>query len=317
MTSGRQVGWGQIGLGLGAAGLGVAAAALLARTTTSSGPPRAPGEPPTVRAGRRLNRAAGVLAAAVLADSAMEHDRGDFKNPAMFAPLAVSALTLVVSAHGLGDPHRGRHRVRHATYVVAAATGGVGTGFHLYNVLKRTGGLDWQNLFYGAPLGAPTAIALSGLLGAAAERVRGTPPGRTPTVLGRPAARLLAALAAVGLVGTTGEAGLLHFRGAFHNPFMLLPVSLPPVAAALTARAAFSPSRSRSRLARLWLRLTALMGFVGPAFHAYGVHRNMGGWSNWRQNLLNGPPLPAPPSFTGLALAGLAALDLLKDHPDA
>ena len=41
----------------------------------------------------------------------------------------------------------------------------------------------------------------------------------------------------------------------------------------------------------------------------------MGGWRNWRQNLLNGPPLPAPPSFTGLALAGLAALGLMEDHP--
>ena len=33
--------------------------------------------------------------------------------------------------------------------------------------------------------------------------------------------------------------------------------------------------------------------------------------------MLNGPPLPAPPSFTGLALAGLAALGLMEDHPDA
>ena len=41
----------------------------------------------------------------------------------------------------------------------------------------------------------------------------------------------------------------------------------------------------------------------------------MGGWRNWQQNLLNGPPLPAPPSFTGLALAGLAALGLMEDHP--
>ena len=48
----------------------------------------------------------------------------------------------------------------------------------------------------------------------------------------------------------------------------------------------------------------------------YGVARNMGGWRNWRQNVLNGPPLPAPPSFTGLALAGLAALGLMEDHPD-
>jgi hypothetical protein len=43
----------------------------------------------------------------------------------------------------------------------------------------------------------------------------------------------------------------------------------------------------------------------------------MGGWKNWRQNVLNGPPIPAPPSFTGLALAGLAALELLEEHPNA
>jgi hypothetical protein len=35
-----------------------------------------------------------------------------------------------------------------------------------------------------------------------------------------------------------------------------------------------------------------------------------------RQNLLNGPPIPAPPSFLGLALAGQAALGLLDDRPD-
>ena len=58
------------------------------------------------------------------------------------------------------------------------------------------------------------------------------------------------------------------------------------------------------------------MGIAGVGFHAYGVSRNMGGWRNWRQTAFNGPPLPAPPSFTGLAMAGLAALGLLEDHPD-
>jgi hypothetical protein len=38
----------------------------------------------------------------------------------------------------------------------------------------------------------------------------------------------------------------------------------------------------------------------------------MGGWRNWRQNLLAGPPLPAPPAFVGLAFAGLAALQMLE-----
>jgi hypothetical protein len=46
------------------------------------------------------------------------------------------------------------------------------------------------------------------------------------------------------------------------------------------------------------------------AFHARGVARYHGGWRNWSQNVLSGPPLPAPPSFTALATAGLAALRL-------
>jgi hypothetical protein len=36
----------------------------------------------------------------------------------------------------------------------------------------------------------------------------------------------------------------------------------------------------------------------------------MGGWKNWRQNMVDGPPLPAPPSFSALAVAALAALSL-------
>ena len=84
----------------------------------------------------------------------------------------------------------------------------------------------------------------------------------------------------------------------------------------MVTTAAGSPRRNRW-FTRWWLRLTMLLGFAGVGFHAYGVSRNMGGWRNWSQNVLNGPPLPAPPSFTGLALAGLAALGLLEDHPDA
>jgi hypothetical protein len=76
-------------------------------------------------------------------------------------------------------------------------------------------------------------------------------------------------------------------------------------------------ARRNRRLTRWALKATAALGALGVGFHAYGVQRNMGGWYNWRQTLLNGPPLPAPPSFTGLALAGLAALGLLEDHPDA
>ena len=193
----------------------------------------------------------------------------------MFTPLIVSALTLATSIHGTSDMRPVAHRLRDSTYILAAATGLLGTGFHIYNVGRKDGGFSWQNLFYGAPLGAPMAILLSGLVGFCFRLVR----------LG---------------VG-----------------FCQLPVTLPPVGAALLASAAAGGPGRDHRLTRGWMRLLAAMGFGGVGFHAYGVSRNMGGWRNWSQNILNGPPIPAPPSFAGLALAGLAALGLMKDHPDA
>ncbi|NYT77206.1 hypothetical protein H0A71_09405 [Alcaligenaceae bacterium] len=270
---------------------------------------------PTVTAARRLNGAAGLIATSTLLDSGIEHYRGAFHNKAMFTPLLVSALTLAVSAHGSRDERPLAHAVRDPIYLVAAVTGVVGTGFHIYNVTKRPGGFSWQNLFYGSPLGAPAAIALSGLLGYYSERVRGSD-SDAPRVFRMPAGRALAGLTAVGLLATSAEAGLLHFRGAYHDPFMYLPVTVPPIAAVLLAEAAINHRREPSRLARWWLRLTTVIGFAGAGFHVWGVHRNMGGWHNWRQNLLNGPPIPAPPSFTGVALAGLAALGLLKEPHD-
>lgn len=271
----------------------------------------------TVSAARKLNSAAGILATSVLADSTVEHYRGSFKNKAMYTPLLVSALTLGTSVHGVADMRPLAHRARDATYLLAAATGLLGTGFHVYNVCKRVGGFSWQNLFYGAPLGAPMAILLSGLLGFCSERVRETDGRDVPEVFHLPADRTIAAVAGAGLLGTSGEAGLLHFRGAYHNPFMAVPITLPPIGAGLLMWAAARERGRPHRLARWWMRLLASMGIAGVGFHAYGVSRNMGGWRNWSQNILNGPPLPAPPSFSGLALAGLAALGLMNEHPDA
>jgi hypothetical protein len=270
----------------------------------------------SVTAARRLNRAAGVLAFSVLADSAVEHYRGSFQNRAMYTPLAVSLLSLAMSAHGVADRRQTTHWLRDTTYSAAILTGLVGTGFHLYNVGKRPGGFGWQNLFYGAPLGAPSAMLLSGLMGFMAERVRGTRPGQTSRFLGVPTGRLTAALTAAGLLGTSAEAALLHFRGAYHDPFMYVPVTVAPVAAAAMGELAVGKPMRNRLLSRIWLWLMALIGFAGVGFHAIGVHRNMGGWKNWSQNVLNGPPLPAPPSFAGLALAGLAALALLESKPE-
>ncbi len=254
-----------------------------------------------------------MLAASVLADSAVEHYRGSFKNKAMVMPLVSSALNIAASLHAIRAEESDSHPGRSASYAAAIGVGALGTGFHVYNVANRVGGFRWENFFYGAPMGAPAALALSGMAGLAADRLAGNAQRRgKATLLGLPAGRVLAAFTSLGLLGTVGEAGLLHFRGNFQNPFMYLPVTLPPVAAAVMVEAAVVPSTRRRRLARIWLGITAALGYAGVGFHCYGVSRAMGGWKNWRQNVVDGPPIPAPPSFAGLALGGIAALTLIE-----
>lgn len=312
---------------LAAACLGFAALAIISRTARARARAvrsRLPARPPAAGAvidnggavgeARKMNRAAGIIAMSVLVDSAVEHYRGSFHNKAMFVPLAAAASSVAVSVHGNADRRAMAHRMRDSVYAATALAGLAGTCFHIFNIGKKPGGFSWQNLFYSAPVGAPAALILSGTLGFLAERVRNTPPGSAPTIAGMSAGRVVAAATSLGLFGTVGEAGLLHFRGAYHDPFMYLPVTVPPVAAVLIGNTALDRTRKPRPIARFWLRFTALLGFAGASFHVIGVGRNMGGWRNWRQNVLNGPPIPAPPSFTGLALAGLAALRLLEGH---
>lgn len=244
-------------------------------------------------AARLIAAGAATLSLSVLADSAMEHYRGGFHNPAMTLPLVASALTLGIDASGAG--RAGSRNLGHSGAMMIGLTG---LGFHAYNILKRPHGLSFNNLFYGAPAGAPAALVLAGALGGAADRVDQVP------------ARMVAGLVALGIAGSVGEAGLLHFRGAFQNPAMWLPVTIPPLGA-LSLAFDSATGMARGHTVAL-LGATALVGMAGAAFHAYGVSRAMGGWRNWRQNLLAGPPLPAPPTFAGLAIAGLGAWLLMR-----
>jgi hypothetical protein len=262
------------------------------------------------RPSRRLDAAAALLSASVLADSAVEHYRGGFHNPAMIVPLISSVLALAAGTDGAARRGgRQARRLRDAAFTTAGIVGAAGLAFHLFNIAKRPGRLDWLNLFYAAPIGAPAALTLAGLIGCSGEVLRTE---RAARVGRNHWGRRLAALSSLGLAGTVGEAALLHFRGAFQNPCMWLPVSLPPVASALTAHAALA--ERPSRLTRAWLWLTAALGLGGVGFHLFGLSRRMGGFRSWSQNLLAGPPLPAPPAFSALALAALAALDLIEER---
>lgn len=279
--------------------------------TKANGP--LPGAVTTDRAARNLNTAAAILAASVLTDSAAEHYRAGFHNRAMFIAPIVSAAALVVSAGSAFTPRR-LNVLSRAVFALSAATGLVGFGFHVMNVTRRPGRWNPENLFHAAPLAAPVAITMAGMLGVAAARLvsNGGCRDNPPSLREGTSAIALGTLPVVGLLGTSMEAGALHFRGAFQNPLMYAPVTIPPIAAATLATAALTGSSTARKAAGTLLRTTNWVGIVGMVFHAWGVHRRMGGWRNWRQNLLAGPPLPAPPAFSGLALAGLAVLELLE-----
>jgi hypothetical protein len=262
--------------------------------------------PATRQAARLVAGGAALLAGAVLADSALEHYRGSFDNRAMPAPLVGSVLALGVdgalAATGSIAP------LAMGVHAASAALGTAGLGFHAWNITKQVGGLRWGTLFYQAPIGAPAALILAGGLGAAAQALASGKGALGPVPL--LSGRTLAGVCAFGIAGTAAEAALLHFRGAYHNKAMWLPVTLTPLAALALARTALSGRVSWITTAAM--AVTAALGLAGSGFHAYGISREMGGWRNWRQNLFAGPPLPAPPAYTGLAIAAFGALLLMR-----
>lgn len=268
------------------------------------------------RQSRGLQASAATLGLSVLADSLVEHYRGSFENPGMYAPLLASSATLAAGVEGASSQRPWlRREARRISYATAVITGLIGAAFHARNVIARPGGASWLNLFYGAPPGAPAALSVAGLFGLAAERLGQPGASREARLLGLPPGRAVAALCSAAFSGASLEAWLLHFRGAFQNPFMWLPVTVGPVAASLMAEAAIC-GNARG-VTRVWLALTGLMGVIGTGFHIYGVSRAMGGWRNWSQNVVDGPPLSAPPSFSAVSLAALAALSLNGRGADA
>ena len=269
-----------------------------------------------------LRDGAAVLAVSVLADSALEHHRAEFAHRAMYIAPSVAAATLAALRRRASD--ESAHPWQRVVLWTAVAAGLAGSGFHVSNLLRRPsalrradGSFSWLGLFYAAPLGAPIGMTLSGLLGLAADRMVRRPlepPRAASTLLGMSADRVLSVGTSLALLGTSLEVWNLHFRGAFQNPFMYVPVALPPASALALFGSVTRRQRSLRAVAGALLRATAAVGLAGVGFHAYGIQRNMGGFRNWSQTILQGPPVPAPPAFTGLAIAGLGALRLMEQQ---
>ena len=112
------------------------------------------------------------------------------------------------------------------------------------------------------------------------------------------------------------ELTLLHFRGAFQSKFMWVPVlSLPAaIAGGVASGLKKDERRSRDIFRPVAWSLTA-MGTLGTFFHLRGIARQMGGFFNWKYNVVTGPPFPAPMQVALLGLLGTVASRRISMNP--
>lgn len=268
----------------------------------------------TIEAARRLHQSAGLLAAEAWLESAQEYYRNETHREALLTPFLASTVSLFANLHGATDGRRASRAPRGLALLAAVVAGISEAGFHVRRAIKSPDGRLWQALWSVGPKGkASVSLGLSGLLGLFAEHVRNTAAHRAPTLLGVHAGRVAGLATAAGLIGASGEASLLPMRGVFHNPFMYIPLILPPVAASLVARASLDSRARVHKTTRTCLWVTAGAGLAAAALHAGGVPRATGSEPQVRGARPGAVSIPIPPRSAALALAGLAALGLLGD----
>lgn len=247
----------------------------------------------------------------VLFDALVGHYRHRFAYRLQYAPLITGGALIVtaVAAIALPDSPAVVRMLRTMGWI-AGATGLIGFGYHLYyGIVTKPGGLSWwlHYLMYGAPLLAPFALTAMGILAVVASA--GLSGDRT--VFGFPIASVLVVFVVVALLGSILQAAILHYRGAFNNPAMYLPLSIPVATAlvGLWVAAARSPTSLVAFAGLLWL--TLIIGFIGFGMHLRGLDRQMGGLYVPVFNVMQGPPQGAPGLFAALAGIGLIVVYLL------
>lgn len=252
-----------------------------------------------------------VMTLLLLVDAFIGHYRSGFTRIVQYAPFITGGFLIICTIGIAVAPASSwlNTTLRIAGWL-AMASGLIGFGFHhYYGMAKKPGGykLFLHNLMYGAPQLAPMALTAMGFLGlVVAHGLNGS-----PGFAGINFDVLLFGFVAVTLFFTIVEAGILHYRGAFHNPLMYAPLTAPLLAVAASVWLASSPGNDLVKsilTVLLWLTLVA--GFVGFGMHLRGQAKQFGGWKLWRFHLLEGPPISPPLFFSGLSAVGLTMIYL-------
>ncbi len=250
------------------------------------------------------------MTALLLSDAWAGHYRRNFAHLVQYAPFPVGCLLIIFALAGTIAPRAlVVNRALQCAGWLAIAGGLAGFGFHhYYGMLRKPGGYRrWlDSLMYGAPPLAPLALALMGALALAARRGE---LGQME-VAGLSIGSALLLMTVVGLCGAIAQAAILHFRGAFNNPLMYAPLTVPILAVLAGIWMLLAPSAPArgTTIGLLWL--TFLTGFVGLGMHLRGFDRQMAGLYVPLFNWLQGPPAFAPALFAGLAALGLVVTTL-------
>jgi hypothetical protein len=247
----------------------------------------------------------------LLADAFAGHYRSGFVFRAQYAPFISGGLLIASAATASVAPNiLWAIAALRVMGWLAVVSGVVGFGFHhYYGIAKKPGGYKWllHYLMYGAPQLAPLALAWAGTLALlAAQGLAGE-----TSFAGLTLRAALFALVAIALAGTTLQAAILHYRGAFNNPAMYAPLTAPVLTVIACVWAAIAPSGGVLIVLASLLWLTLLVGFVGLGMHLRGFGRQMGGLYVTLFNWLEGPPAWAPALFAGFAAIGLLTVHLL------
>ena len=239
--------------------------------------------------GRDGSTRAALLALSVLADSAIEHYRGSFDNPRdVLAARRRHAHARRQPAWRAASARSSASRLRTRDLsALAAVDRARGHGLPSLQRHEAPGRLALAQPVLRARRSARRWHCCSPARSAPSPSGCATRPDDRRNVFGMPAGRALGCWSARGLLGTVGEVALLHFRGAFQQPVRcMLPVIVPPLAAALLAQAALgAPTRALVRRG-WWLRTDGAARLRRRRLPRLRHCARMGGWRNWSQNLL-------------------------------